>query len=169
MKQRNLFVTIALFVLVSTVALALSQPLLVVKESPAKKGYTYLALIVSPGLEEVRLTEDMFQISFPRVCEKTGMIGFTHHTAAMKAEIYLIQGERRSHSRRLFSGWKNPVVYECLRVAFSLGHGDPNAAGNPFDLRTCRQLCHMVSGRAMDRVFGVNLFRKKRSVPSEMV
>lgn len=91
MKQRIVFVTIALTLLMSTVILALTQPVLVVKTSLVKKGSSYLALLSSPDLEEIRLTDDMFQISFPRVCEMTEMIGFTHHTAAMKAEIYLIR------------------------------------------------------------------------------
>ena len=85
MKQRIVFVTIALTLLMSTVILALTQPVLVVKTSLVKKGSSYLALLSSPDLEEIRLTDDMFQISFPRVCEMTEMIGFTHHTAAMKA------------------------------------------------------------------------------------
>ena len=90
MEKRIVLIALVATLCICTLSFALSQPLLVVKDSLTKAGNTYLALVLPGKSEEVRLTEDMFRISFPRVCERTGMIGFTHHTASMKAEIYLI-------------------------------------------------------------------------------
>jgi hypothetical protein len=90
MKRRIVSVYLVILFFFGTLSFALTQPLLVVKESQEKKGYTYLALVLPDTPDEIRLTDDMFRISFPRVCSETGMIGFTHHTASMKAEIYLI-------------------------------------------------------------------------------
>jgi len=52
----------------------------------------YLALAGSGNNEDIRISDDMFSISFPKANENAGIIGFTSHTPQMKAEIFIIRG-----------------------------------------------------------------------------
>jgi hypothetical protein len=65
--------------------------LLYVDVSEEEQGRTYLAIRSLEISDSTRITPAMFQIVAPVVCEKTGMIGFTHHTAQMKTAVYIIQ------------------------------------------------------------------------------
>ncbi|MFP4461589.1 MAG: TolB family protein, partial [Thermotogota bacterium] len=93
MKQQKGILVPVFFVLLISIAFSFNQPILYVKDNINNNG-THLELY-DPGNDKTVLVTDattpgLFNLSFPIVCETTGLIGFTNHTRAMAAEVYVI-------------------------------------------------------------------------------
>lgn len=74
---------------ITAVVFAVPNALLVVRDVPGNSGETRLELFYPDQGLSIPLTEGFFQISFPVVCEATGLIGFTHHDQSMKASVWV--------------------------------------------------------------------------------
>jgi len=99
MKQQRISLILVFLVILAGVGFSFDQLLLIVKDNADTDG-THLELYDPVSGEHVYLTDaktqGLFNLSFPVVCEKTGLIGFTNHTRSMAAEVYLIDPESKT-------------------------------------------------------------------------
>lgn len=101
----------AIGLIVSSVAFAAVNPppgkILFV--DTAEQGKTYLALITPDGKDKVRLTPAYSNIVFPRICEKSGWVGFTNKLPDMTSEVFILSGDYKK-VRKLLTG----AALECF-------------------------------------------------------
>src|SRR6056297_2328435 len=91
-RQRGIRI-LAIFLFLAGVAFSFDQPVLYVKDNLISNG-THLELYDPSSGKTIQVTDvktsGLFQLSFPVVCDRTGLIGFTNHTQSMSAEVYVI-------------------------------------------------------------------------------
>src|SRR6056297_2753538 len=96
-RQRGILLLGMIFIV--SVAFSFTQPILYVKDNVNDQG-THLELYDPAGGKTIRVTDattpGLFNLSFPVVCENTGLIGFTNHTQSMAAEVYVIDPDTTS-------------------------------------------------------------------------
>src|SRR6056297_646574 len=93
MKREPILLFVIFLVAILSNAFAFDQPILYVKDNMNGQG-THLELYDPGSGKTIQVTNattsGLFKLSFPVVCEKTGLIGFTNHTQSMGAEVYVI-------------------------------------------------------------------------------
>lgn len=91
-RQKGILLLVFLVFLMS-VAFSFNHPILYVKNNP-NSNLTHLELYDPSSGKTIQLTDatipGLFKLSFPVVCDRTGLIGFTNHTQSMAAEVYVI-------------------------------------------------------------------------------
>src|SRR6056297_2211039 len=93
MKRETILLFVIFLVAILSNAFAFDQPILYVKDNLNGQG-THLELYDPGSGKTIQVTDattpGLFNLSFPVVCDTTGLIGFTNHTQAMAAEVYVI-------------------------------------------------------------------------------
>ncbi len=131
-----------LFILISLSlwAYSIPDPILFVQDSHEAGGKTFLSLIVPGSSAPLRITEDFFRISFPRVCAATGRIGFTHHTQQMRSEIYLIEPNETKPKKIMDNAILEDFSPDGRYILYSAGGAAPSLFQKDLQSGQVRQL-----------------------------
>ncbi len=93
MKRQKAILLLIFWLFLIGAAFSFVQPLLFIKDNTNSAG-THLELYEPASGKYIQLTDvttpGLFNLSFPVVCESTGLIGFTNHTQSMAAQVYVI-------------------------------------------------------------------------------
>ncbi len=94
--QKIFSLSLAFMLIIFSTVFSFDQPILFVTENDDNSG-TCLQIYFPSTSEMIKITdtedENFYRISFPVVCEKTGMIGFTNHSRTMEASVYIIESD----------------------------------------------------------------------------
>ncbi len=129
MKRQRLCLSLAFLIVMTGVVFSFNQPLLIIKENAETDG-THLELYEPTIGKTINLTDattpGLYNLSFPVVCEQTGLIGFTNHTRSMEAEVYLIDPDSREPKKVLDKAVLEDISFDGKQLLLSGASSTPS-------------------------------------------